>query len=272
MISSHRLRSWLFAGVIFTVWAGVIIAAIAGSSLIDLFNLPDPTLPMTGAFDSPSKDHPLGTDHLGRDVLARMLSGNSTLVIHPALAAIVASALGIILAVFSAVSRQAYEIIRFISDTILSLPAILLILATVTAIPKGAVAVAVAAVVLSVPMSTRYFYPTVISTLNSGYVAYARATGNNWIKISYQEILPSLRRPVIADLSIRFVAVVFLTATASFLTGSTGTEDSTWAATVGQELGGVGLNSWAIAAPTLAIITLTTCPALLLEMYVGRRR
>jgi len=77
---------------------------------------------------------------------------------------------------------------------------------------------------------------------------------------------------LIADFSIRFVAVVFLIATASFLTGTSSGADSTWAAMVGAELGGVDLNPWAVVSPTLAIIVLTACPALLLELRMGGKR
>lgn len=84
--------------------------------------------------------------------------------------------------------------------------------------------------------------------------------------------MPALRRPIIADVGIRFVSVVFLTATAAFLAGASGSHDSSWAAMIGTGLSGVDLNPWAVAAPTLAIIALTACPALLLEQYSGGRR
>ena len=170
------------------------------------------------------------------------------------------------------VQTCALPIIRFIGDTILVVPPILIILATVTAVPEGYVAAAVAAFALSVPMSIRYFYPTVAQALGSGYVEYARATGASWRTIAVWDIFPAVRRSLIADFSIRFVAVVFLIATASFLTGTSSGADSTWAAMVGAELGGVDLNPWAVVSPTLAIIVLTACPALLLELRMGGKR
>ena len=268
----HRALSIALTVIVLAAWATVIIAALAGPALIDLWGLPDPTAPIARSFDVPSAAHPLGTDHLGRDVAARMLNGNAGLVLPPALVALAASATGVLLAVCSAMSRGAYAVIRFLGDTILAVPTILLVLATVTAIPEGYFAVAVAAFVLSVPMSVRYFYPTVVSALSSGYVEYARATGSSWRTIAVWDILPALRRPIIADFSIRFVAVVFLTATASFLTGTSSGSDATWAAMVGAELGGVDLNPWAVITPTLAIIVLTACPALLLELRMGGQR
>lgn len=265
-------RTRVLTSAAIAVWAAVVIAALAGPAVINLFGLPDPTAPMARSFDLPSTAHPLGTDHLGRDVISRMLIGNASLVIPPALAAAAASALGASLAVWSAVSSRAYAAIRFLGDTVLVIPAILIVLATVTAISESFFAASVAAVALSVPLSTRYFYPAVTSAIHSGYVEYARATGASWPQIALQEILPALQRPIIADFNIRFVAVVFLTATASFLVGTGGGSDSTWAAMVGAELNGVDLNPWAVVMPTLAIIALTACPALLLEIHAGGRR
>ena len=270
--TARRISSLTLSVAVLALWLCVIAAALAGGALIDLFGLPDPTAPMARSFDTPSAEHPLGTDHLGRDVASRMLIGNAALVLPPALAAAAASAVGLLLAVLSAVNHRAFAVIRFFGDTILAIPAILIILATVTAIPEGFTAAAVAAFALSVPMSTRYFYPAVSAALSSGYVEYARATGASLWQVSVHDILPVLRRPLIADFSIRFVAVVFLTATASFLTGATSGADSTWAAMVGAELRGVDLNPWAVVMPTLATIVLTASPALLLELRAGGQR
>lgn len=272
MILQHRSVSAVLTVAAFALWTAVILAALAGPALSAALGLPDPTAPMSRSFDPPSRAHLLGTDHLGRDVAARMLVGNAALVVPPALVAVAASTVGVLLAVWSATSLRACAIIRFIGDTILVVPPILIILATVTAVPEGYVAAAVAAFALSVPMSIRYFYPTVAQALGSGYVEYARATGASWQTIAVWDIFPAVRRSLIADFSIRFVAVVFLIATASFLTGTSSEADSTWAAMVGAELGGVDLNPWAVVSPTLAIIVLTACPALLLELRMGGKR
>ncbi|MDO4630667.1 MAG: ABC transporter permease subunit, partial [Corynebacterium sp.] len=106
----------------------------------------------------------------------------------------------------------------------------------------------------------------------SQFIEFARATGLSWLQVIFRDVIPALYRPIIADVGIRFVSVVFLTATAAFLAGTSGSHESSWAAMVGTGLSGVDLNPWAIAAPVLAIIALTACPALLLEQYSGCHR
>ena len=106
MILQHRSVSAVLTVAAFALWTAVILAALAGPALSAALGLPDPTAPMSRSFDPPSRTHLLGTDHLGRDVAARMLVGNAALVVPPALVAAAASTVGVLLAVWSATSRR----------------------------------------------------------------------------------------------------------------------------------------------------------------------
>lgn len=264
------MRQRAYYLVLTLMWLTVLFMALAGPLLSDFFGLCDPTKTMARAFDPPTAQHWLGTDHLGRDVLSRMFLGNAALVVPPALAAFCATSLGLILAFISALSHKAEKILRFCSDVLLAIPAMLLLLIVITA-TSSFLAVTLAALCLSVPLSTRYFFSTMRPMLDAGYVEVARATGTRWSRIFVQEILPGMRSAIVADISIRFVTVVFLSATAHFLTEASSAVENTWAGMVGVELRGIDLNPLAVIAPTTAIILLTACPALLLQSYTRRR-
>lgn len=257
---------------LWAIWVLTLTLAVAGPLIASILGAPDPTEPMSRSFDQPSSHHLLGTDRLGRDLFARMLTGNIGLVVPPALAAVLTTALGVTLAMVASVSTVARTVIRFFGDMLLAIPAIIVLLAIITAVHGNFFAVATASVLLSVPMSTRYFMETARPIFASGFVRLARATGASWAQIAFLEVVPALRRAIIADMGIRFVSVIFLTATAAFLAGTSGGQDSSWAAMVGTGLSGVNLNPWAVTAPALAIIALTVCPALLLEQFSGGHR
>ncbi|AEX47315.1 ABC transporter permease [Corynebacterium diphtheriae] len=273
MIHLRRLSlHTVTTSALWLLWILTLIAAIAGPTVATLLGTPDPSQTMTRSFDPPSTLHPLGTDRLGRDLLARMLSGNIGLVIPPAIAAVIATAIGLLLALVASISPLLRAIIRFFGDIVLVIPAMIILLAVITAAEGSFLAVATATVALSVPLSTRYFIAAARPIFAADYVIRARATGSTWPQIIGQHILPALRRPIIADIGIRFVTVVFLTATAAFLAGTSGAQENSWAAMVSSGLNGVDLNPWAVIAPVVAIIALTACPALLLEQHTGGRR
>ncbi|MDT9409673.1 hypothetical protein [Corynebacterium rouxii] len=79
-----------------------------------MLGTPDPNETMTRSFDPPSSLHPLGTDRLGRDLLARMLNDNIGLVIPPAIAALIATAIGLALALVTSISPALRAITRSI--------------------------------------------------------------------------------------------------------------------------------------------------------------
>lgn len=154
-------------------WILALSLAVAGPVIAFVLATPDPTEPMTRSFDLPSAEHPLGTDRLGRDMLARMLRGNVGLVIPPAIAAVFTTTLGVGLAMLALISTKAHTIIKFLGDVLLAIPAIIIVLAVITAANGDFLAVAMASVLLSVPMSTRYFMATAHPVFTSRFVELA---------------------------------------------------------------------------------------------------
>lgn len=254
------------------VWVFTIVVATAGPLIAHLLGTIDPSVPVTRPYDPPSASHLLGTDVLGRDVLARMLQGNIGLIIPPSFAALVSTAIGAALAMASALFPRGRPVIKFVTDILIIIPAMVILLAVITATGGSFFAVAVAAILLSVPLSTKYLGAAAQPLVHAEFVDVARVHGTPTWKIVVGDILPALRRPLLADLGVRFVTIVFLSATAAFLVGASGSSEATWAGMVGSNLGGINLNHWAVTAPVVAIAALTACPALLLDQLTGGRR
>lgn len=262
----------IFAVAVAGVWAAALTAALAGLALASLIGAPDPGEPLARPFDVPGPGHPLGADRLGRDLLARMLMGNAALVVPPALAAVASTAAGLAVGLASAALPRWRPALRLFTETLLVIPAMVVLLAVVAATGGNIAAVSAMAVLVSLPLSAKYLDAAARPVLSSGFVEIARATGVAWPRILFGDVLPALHRPILADVGIRYVAVVFLTATASFLGGAAGAGGETWASMVGAGMSGLDLNMWSVVAPVVAIIALTAPPALLSDLVSGGRR
>ncbi|MGV3114658.1 ABC transporter permease [Corynebacterium freneyi] len=261
-----------YAWALVLIWCAVLACAIAGPLIAGLLGAPDPGEPVGRPFDEPQPGHPLGTDRLGRDLLARMLMGNAALVIPPAIAALASTAAGLAVGLASAALPRWRPVFRWVTETLLVIPAMVILLAVIAATGGNIAAVAAMAVLVSLPMSAKYLDAAARPVLSSGYVEISHATGASWPSIIVRDVLPAMRRPILADAGIRYVAVVFMTATASFLGGASGSGGETWAAMVGAGISGIDLNPWSVVAPVAAIIALTAPPALLTDLATGGRR
>lgn len=254
------------------VWALALLAAAAGPLISGVLGLPDPGEPVTRPFDAPSAAHPLGGDRLGRDVAARLLAGNLMLVLPPAVAAVAATGLGAAIALAGLLHPVPGRLLRFTADAVLVVPAMILVLAAVTAAPGAVGPLLAVSVLVAAPMSARYLSAAAAPILGSGFVEAARVAGEPTWRILILDVLPALRRPLAADLGLRYVALVFLTATAAFLGAATGSAEVTWPAMAQAGLTGVKLNPWATVAPCLAVTLLAAPPALLADLLLGGRR
>ncbi len=264
----RRTYAWVLA----LIWGAVLACAIAGPLIAGWLGAPDPGEPVGRPFDEPQPGHPLGTDRLGRDLLARMLMGNAALVIPPVIAAMASTAAGLAVGLAAAALPRWRPVFRWFTETLLVIPSMVILLAVLAATGGNITAVAAMAVLVSLPMSAKYLDAAARAVLSSGFVEVSRATGASWPSIIVRDVLPAMRRPILADVGIRYVAVVFMTATASFLGGASGSGGETWAAMIGAGISGIDLNPWSVVAPVAAIIALTAPPALFTDLVTGGRR
>lgn len=251
----------MIRGVMWSVWSVAIVLALAGPMVAGVLELPNPQEPIGGLFEPASAEHIFGTDRLGRDIAARMLAGNAILVVVPLISAVLSTATGLLLGTLAV--RYAKPGFRMFLDALLVIPPIILMLAIAASTGLSPGWLVFGSVLLSLPFSSRFFESILQRVLAAGFIETALCSGQRWQDILFHEVLPVLARPIGTDMSLRFIATVYLTATASFLGGGNG--DDTWATLIHSGLSGVTLNPWGVAAPALAIIALTVPPSVLLD-------
>lgn len=169
--------------------------------------------------DAPwSREHLLGTDRIGRDVLTRLLYGaRNTVGIAlgtTMLALLIGGALGLI----AAINRSWLDqIISRAVDTIMAIPGLIFALMLLAIFGASILSLIL---IVGITYATNFFRLTRSVSLNvvvMDYVEAARLRGENMVWIMAREILPNILPPLIAEFGLRFIFVFLFIASLSFL-------------------------------------------------------
>lgn len=222
-------------------------------------------------FEPMSARHLLGSDYLGRDVLSRLLYGARYTVGLALAAAVLASTIGIALALFAAVSgRWIDEAMSRFMDALISIPSKIFALVMVAAFGSSLALLLLIAALTYVPGAYRIARSLAVNLNALEYVQVARARGEGRRYIAFAEILPNMIHPMLADFGLRFMFVVLLMSGLSFLGLGVQPPQADLGSLVRENISGLGDGAPAILMPALAIATLTVGVNLLIDSLPRR--
>ncbi|MGC9371144.1 MAG: dipeptide/oligopeptide/nickel ABC transporter permease/ATP-binding protein [Paracoccaceae bacterium] len=200
---------------------GVVLAAVVLLVLVTpLLPLQDPDITNTAdRFLRPfSEGHLLGTDHLGRDLLSRLLWGTRlSLAVGIAaalIAAVIGSAIGITAGYFG--GRTDNVIMRAV-DMLMAFPYILLALAIVAALGPGLMNALVAVAAVNVPFFARNIRGVTVGLAGREFIDAAKLAGMGHLRIILVELLPNVLPVIIIAMSTTVGWMILETAGLSFL-------------------------------------------------------
>ena len=167
---------------------------------------------------SPSPEHLLGCDHLGRDILSRIIYGARSSVIIGLTVSSIAVVLSTLIGMLSGYIGGKLDLIvqRFV-DAWICIPALFLILTIMSVFGAGMLQVIVVLGVLYGIASSRVVRGAVIGVRVNPYLEAARVIGCNTRRISLRHILPNVAAPIIVLFTITMGAAILAEATISFL-------------------------------------------------------
>lgn len=231
---------------------------LIGLALVGPWIAPHPIdTPVTAPYAAGTGEALLGGDQLGRDVLSRLLAGGRDLVLSSLLVAVLVTGTAAVLGAVGAVRPLVGRLVERIADVLMLLPSVLAILLVTLSWPGGGrFAVIAAAVVLGVPYAVRLTAGAAAPVAQAGYVEAAAAGGERLWYLVVREILPNLRATVLTLFGLRFVAAVYLVATAGFLQVGPQPPAADWALMIRENSAGILLNPWAVVAPGAAVALL----------------
>jgi nickel transport system permease protein len=165
-----------------------------------------------------SWEYPLGTDHLGRCVLSRLIFGIRPSVLMVMAALIITVVIGTVLGYIAGFSGgKADEIIMRLCDIILSFPGEVMTLAVIGFLGTGMGNILLACVLLRWAWYTRVIRTVVMKYSTMNYIYFSKGIGNNSIGIFIKHILP-VTFPEIMIISSASMCSMILTVTGfSFL-------------------------------------------------------
>jgi len=208
------LRNFAFTfGLIVTV--ALVLAAIA-APLIAPF---DPNMQDTSRrLEAPSRDHLLGLDELGRDVLSRILWGSRVSLRVGFSVVIIASFVGISLGAISGYFGGWIDtIIMRVTDILLAFPGILLAIALVAVLGPSLNNVVLALVVIGWVAYARLVRGQVLKVREMEYVTAAKALGAKSPRVIVLHVLPNVINPVVVMATLGLAGAILSEAALSFL-------------------------------------------------------
>ena len=264
-----RLSRWSRAGklglALLVFW---LFIAAAGPWI-----LPHDAAEMTaaGVFEPISAAHLLGTDYLGRDLLSRVLDGARYTVGVALAATLIACALGTLLGLLAAALGGWFDaaLSRGL-DTLISIPSKMLALVIVAAFGSSILLLILTAAVVYTPGAYRIARALAVNINAMDYVTVARTRGEGTLYIMLHEILPNIVGPLLADMGLRFVYVVLLLASLSFLGLGVQPPAADWGSLVRENIGALAMGGASVIAPALAIASLTIAVNLVIDNLPGR--
>ncbi|MGO1972183.1 MAG: ABC transporter permease [Propionibacteriaceae bacterium] len=214
-----RLHSLRTSDPVLRIAAGVLVllvlASIAGRFVP---GLNDGTSSVGGRFEPPSLTHPLGTDNLGRSLLARLLEGIGTTFLLSAAAVLctagIATALGIVAAYAGGWVR---EVVMRIGDVLYAFPALLLALLVAAALGPGSAAALASIVLVTVPLMTRMVCAAASDIVRRDFVTSARISGVSAPVIMIRHLLTCVAGTVIVQATYALSVGILVEGGLSFL-------------------------------------------------------
>ncbi|MFN8522980.1 MAG: ABC transporter permease [Chloroflexota bacterium] len=217
------------------------------------------------ARQSPSLDHLLGTDHLGRDVLSRVIYGARVTMIVAFTSVLLGDSIGFLWGLSSGYLGRRFDIIsQRIVEVLMSFPTLILSLLLMIGLGAGLGTVIVAIAVTRVPGSSRIVRSVALSVKELAYVEAARCVGASTPRIMFQHVAPQCIAPILVVVTLNLGTAIFAEAALSFLGVGIPPPTPSW----GNMLGGVLAEAfrppwWIVTFPGLSITLTILCCNLL---------
>ncbi len=166
----------------------------------------------------PSLEAPLGTDELGRDLLARVVYGGFITIGAASLALLATAAIGTLLGSLAAWrGGPAGSTLLLATDSLVAVPEIVVALIAVSILGTNLVSLMIAVVVMGWLPFARLSFEIVGRLLGTDYVIAAQMSGVGPIRLLAFTLLPNAARPLIAHAFLRFPGKLLLLSGLSFL-------------------------------------------------------
>lgn len=205
----------------------------------------------------PSATHWLGTDHMGRDVLSRVLLGGREALVITGIATPLAMVWGGVLGVFLGL-RGGWldDVLMRLVDAFLALPGILPLLLLITVFGTGGeVLLPTLAFFFGIPV-IRVARAAAHEVVARDFVSAARARGHRPLDIVRRELMPNVTDTLLVEGAMRWSWMLLGFSALSFLGFGVAPPRPDWGLMVSDARVYMSLAPWGVIAPVIALSTL----------------
>jgi peptide/nickel transport system permease protein len=237
---------------------GVVLFFIALAILAPLVSPYDPLATNWMAVRKPpSVLHWLGTDEIGRDVLARVIWGARASLMAGLVSVSLALAVGVPIGLVSGYMGGVVDgtLMRAI-DAMLAIPFLILAIALAAFLGPSLANAMIAIGVSQTPIFARLTRGQVLAVKHEEYIEAARAVGNPHYRIVLRHILPNIVPPLLVQATLAAAAAIIAEASLSFLGLGEQPPDPSWGSMLNTAKNFISQAPWMALWPGMAIFTL----------------
>ncbi len=214
-----RIRKVMFSRWVVVLGLIIIVILVVVALAAPLLAPYDPNVQnLSNILKPPSSANWLGTDDLGRDTLSRLIYGSQVSLLVGIVAVTIAAVIGVFLGLLAGYfGKWVGTIIMRGTDTLMSIPPLILMLVISAILGIGLKSVLIAIGVGLIPTYTRLIYGQVLSVKENDYVTAAHIIGASDGRIMLHHLIPNSFPPLLVLITTNLGSAIMAEAALSFL-------------------------------------------------------
>ncbi len=217
-----------------------------------------PYSPSSQAFvrlQSPSWDHLMGTDELGRDTFSRIVYGSRVSLQVGVIAVVIALAIGGLIGIFAGFfGGRLDSLLMRIVDVMFAFPGLVLAIVIAGLLGPSRRNAMIAIGVIFAPAFARVVRGTVLAVMSEPYIESGRVAGSSDARLIRLHVLPNILAPLIVMVTVYLSSAILSEAALSFLGLGTQPPEPTWGGMLNVARTYMEILPWMAIFPGLAIM------------------
>jgi len=215
----------------------------------------DPNNPAYTRLEGPSWAHPMGTDDLGRDTLARIIHGAQVSLQVGAVAVGISLGAGLLIGIVSAFYRGPLDLVLMrVVDVVFAFPLLILAMLIAGLLGPSRTNAMIAIGIVYTPAFARVIRAAVLDVLGFPFIESARSLGAGDLRVMGRHVLPNIVAPLTVLTTVYFSQAILAEATLSFLGLGTQPPEAAWGNMLATAKAYIDADVWMAVFPGLAIM------------------